>query len=77
MSQGRNPAELRRMIELHKQQFGDEPRLIMVRDSYRELHKFFFRGSLHILCCGKGAIFDGIPAIITSSAMVDTFLICY
>lgn len=64
-------------IEAHKVKFGTEPRLIMVHETYRMLYGHFFTGRLHFLCCGKGAIFEGIPAIVTQSKMVEDYLICY
>jgi len=77
MSQGRQPTELIAALIAHKTITGKDPELIMLRDTYLSLHKFFFRGRLHTLCCGKGMLFNGIPTITTSSPMCETFLICY
>lgn len=74
---GRPPAELDAAIERHKELFGQEPELIMIQDTYRELHRYFFTGRLYVLCCGRGALYAGIPAILTSANSVETFLICY
>lgn len=77
MSAARSPHELVAGLIAHKERTGREAELVMIRDSYRELHKHFFRDKLHTLCCGRGALFNGVPTIVTSSAMVETFLICY
>jgi hypothetical protein len=75
MPQG--PLELDAAIARHKEVLGAEPDLIMLRDTFVNLFSYYFKGRLHQLCCGKGLLYEGIPAIITSSAMVEDFLICY
>lgn len=77
MTLGRSPAELVQAIIDHKVRFGTDAELIMLRDAYLHLHRHFFRDKYHTLCCGRGALFNGIPTIVTASAMVETFLICY
>ena len=76
-SHARPPTDLTMGIIAHKERFGRDPELIMIRDTYVSLYSFFFRGRLHTLCCGKGQLYDGIPTITTTSPMVETFLICY
>lgn len=73
----RAPVQLDLGIEKHKELFGKEPELIMLKDEYRTAHKTYFAGRLHILCCGRGALYCGIPCILTSANSVETFLICY
>jgi hypothetical protein len=77
MSHSRSPAELVAGIIAHKAAHGKDAELIMIRDTYRELYSFYFRDKLYTLCCGRGMLFNGIPAIITPSPFVETFLICY
>lgn len=75
--QARLPQELDRLIQEHKERFGDEPRLISIRDSYYIKNYTYYNGRVHTLCCGKGALYAGIPCIITASPFVDDFLIGY
>lgn len=78
MAQSERPLQdLDTTITVHQATFHKEPRLIMLRDSYVAKYPFYFRSRLHTLCCGKGAIYNGIPAIVTASAMVEDFLVCY
>jgi hypothetical protein len=73
----RSPAMLDAAIEEHKRLFGKEPERILINDNYRTLFKDFFKGRLHMLCCGKGALYRGIPAMLTVSPLIDDFLIAY
>lgn len=73
----RGPQTLDGMIEQHKTFFHKEPILIMLRESYIQNYRFYFNGRLHTLCCGKGALYNGIPCIITAASSVEDFLICY
>lgn len=73
----RSPAALDAAIEVHKSVHGKEPTLIMIRSIYKTTHNFYFRGRLYSLCCGRGFLYGGIPAILTDSAMVEDFLLCY
>lgn len=73
----RSPQQLDALIEKHKAAFNEEPTLIMLHQDYLNAYRFYFKGRLHSLCCGKGALYSGIPAIITSAQTVEDFLICY
>ena len=73
----RTVVELNEGIRLHKELTGHEPSLIMLHSSFIAANSFYLRGRLYSLCCGKGMLYSGIPAITTSSAMVEDFLICY
>lgn len=73
----RPPQLLDAAILEHKTRHGKEPSLIMLRDSYVKAYSFYFRSRLHSLCCNKGSLYSGIPAIVTPSVMVDDFLLCY
>lgn len=73
----RLPIDLLQGIEAHMKLTGKEPRLLTFRDSFVKQHAPFFNQHLHSLCCGKGSIFNGIPAIVTPSVMVEDYLICY
>jgi hypothetical protein len=73
----RSPGALDESIRQHQITFREEPKLIMLHERFVAAYSFYFRGRLHTLCCGKGALYSGIPAIVTASAMVTDFLICY
>jgi hypothetical protein len=73
----RSPDKLQKAIQDHKAHFGDEPSLISIKTSYLHAHANYFQGRIHTLCCGKGALFDGIPLVITESPFCHDFLIAY
>ena len=73
----RLPQELDAAIEAHRAKFGSDPKLISINAAYKELHKVYFSGRIHQLCCGKGYLYSGVPCIITPSVFVDDFLIGY
>lgn len=73
----RTPAALDEALRQHQLLFKQEPELIMLHERFVAAYSFYFRSRLHTLCCGKGAIYSGIPAIVTASAMVSDFLVCY
>jgi hypothetical protein len=73
----RSPAELDAMILAHTRLFGTEPRLISLNTDYVHQYANYFAGRIHILCCGKGALYAGILCILSTSKFVDDFLIAY
>lgn len=73
----RNAAALAGELEQLTAQAGREPKLIMLHERFIDANKFYLRSRLHTLCCGRGAIFNGIPCVITSANTVDDFLICF
>lgn len=73
----RTPVILDAMIDRHKQFFGKDPVLIMLRIKWFDANHKAFNGKIHQLCCNKGFLYRGIPAIKTHANTVDDFLICY
>lgn len=69
--------DLLQAIANHRVTFNRDPELLIINPSFQRVHLQFFRGKLHILCCGKGAIFSGIPVLLLNSPMVPAFFICY
>lgn len=73
----RSPADLDRLINAHKEHFGKDPEVLLVRESYRAVYGRHFDGKIHVLCCGKGYLYRGIPLLFTSLKYVEDFLIAY
>lgn len=73
----RNPTALDALIDAHKASFGDDPVLIMMRDSYRMINAAYYNRKIYALCCGKGFLYRGIPMILTNLPYVEDFAICY
>ena len=69
--------ELNIAIREHEKTHKKEPSLIMLNEHFVRANSFYFRTRLHTLCCGKGSLYSGIPAVVTASPMVEDFLICY
>lgn len=73
----RTPADLIEAIEIHKRLHGKDPVLLSFRTIWHVKHLSFFSGRLHTLCCGRGFLYEGIPAILTASKYVEDFMIGY
>lgn len=73
----RSPSDLDAAITKHVATLGTQPELVMLHGDFVLKYSFYFRSRLHKLCCGKGMLYSGIPAIQTASPMVEDFLICY
>jgi hypothetical protein len=71
------PHALDAAIAKHKAIFGVEPKTLVLNQHYIHKYGYWFRGRLHTLCCGKGALYEGIPVMITVSPLVEDFLLAY
>ncbi len=73
----RIPSDLDAAINNHKTLHGEDPLMVSVQQTWHRLNASYFNGKVHVLCCGKGMLYRGIPLIITTSKQVQDFLIAY